>query len=467
MSFRWIAAGAAYNAFSNINIYVRFKQRKGGFKESIFPHGHFAALQDREIFITKPGGLECNIPFPLTNYDLCFNCDMLGQHSTIEHTGIMYAYTEKASLRRHSYDKSKVPGMLFGDSGGFQILTGVLDFVDPHDLGTWYKKYVKQGMSLDIPTGRCLDEELVLKSARIQKKNNAILKKSIDATVDIYNVCHGITYDLRSKFIDIVYDDDFNNWAVGGTGGTVNTNIFNMLSALFSVIKHSPKDAYHVLGVSKSLVIPILAWFGKYYNLTSDSSSHMQSGLGYGAFNLTGYKLQTRKYGTSTQDVLHSKSQYPFLPCSCGICQALKTNEFLYNTKRAVSAQICLVMHNLNSLARYAGLWNSLAQECTAKEYKQHLLQCIPPKEKVYWLAAIDCIENFVAGGNFKQYANNMVKKVDTFDATKCSLFTAVDQKEDYTAMKNVIKNFELFHKGGKIVPKRNKDKEIASESYK
>lgn len=465
MSFKWIAAGAAYNAFSNINIYVRFKKRKGGFTEKVYPHGHFAALQDREIFITRVGGLEYNIPFPLSGYDLCFNCDMLGQHSAIEHTGIMYAYTEKASLRRHNYDKSKVPGMLFGDSGGFQILTGVLDFVDPHDLGRWYTRYVKQGMSLDIPTSKCMDEELVLKSAKMQKKNNDILKEAIDDTVDIYNVCHGMTHDLRSKFIDIVEDDDFNNWAVGGT---YHGNIFNVLSALFTVVKKSPKKAYHILGVSKALVIPILAWFGRYHNLTSDSSSHMQSGLGFGAFNLTGYKLQSRKYGSSTRQVLHSQKEFPFLPCTCGICQALKTNEFLYLTARSVSAQICLTLHNLNSLSRYASLWNALAQECSSKEYKEHMLQSIPLKEKTYWSGAIDCIENFVAGGNFEKYRNSMVKTVKTFDATKCNLFTKSNTtEEDYSVMRRTIANFEKFHKGGKLATKRNQARERANQGCK
>lgn len=424
MGFKWIAAGSAYATFSNINLYVKFKQRKGPYDELYYPHGFLVKLQDREIFITRQGGKDYNFVFPMTGYDFCINADLLGLDSAVKHTGIMFAYEESKSKKDFRYDKSSAMDNIYSDSGGFQILSGVFEFVNPIKLAHWYNQAVTHGMALDIPLGLGSSKEFIVPTAKIQKENLKIIKDHCDESVQIYNVSHGVSPETRRQFIDLVHRDDINLWAIGCP---YFGNVFDLITNMYSVFTHIPAESYHVFGVAATHIIPILAWVGRYRNITSDSSSHLQSGLSFGMYNLSGYLLKNRRMGSSRDEFIQTDGVHPYIPCSCNLCHALGTSELIYNVRKTVVGHTICSLHNLNQIAKYAELWSDLAKKSTLNEYKRYISKIVPKLQKSYWISALNYIEeleNSPYDKTIKKFTGYRTLFYSGFNASNESLFT-------------------------------------------
>jgi hypothetical protein len=387
--FNWIAAGSSYTAFGGICIYVRHRTRVGEYEEIPTPAGFFIKLKDRELFITRPGMRDYNIPLTFRNWDYCIDAEMLGFGSAVKNTGIMFCYENKASKRNFRYDKSQAKAPIFGDSGGYKLSVGTEDWIDPKDLATWYNQYVTRGMTLDIPPYSGSSDEQIHNSAVQQKANTQVIFDNLDPSVMLYNVCHGFTIENRRRFIDTVYDDRLTHWALGST---YYGNIFDFLSSVMSSIEFIGQQSYHVFGVAGVKIIPILAWLGKYYDITSDSSSHLQSGRCTTAFSMQGYLLKKLGVGRARRESLQTSNMHPYNTCSCNICHALQTTEIFYYGSSNVNAYL-LALHNINTMARYAQLWSSLSVESDLKTYKAALSKILPAKEVKSWHHALDYIE--------------------------------------------------------------------------
>lgn len=387
--FNWVAAGSSYVAFGGISIYVRHKTRVGEYQESSSPAGFYVKLKDRELFITRPGMRDYNIPHTFQDWDYCIDAEMLGFDSAVKNTGIMYCYESKSSKRNFRYDKTQSKAPIFGDSGGYKLSVGTEDWIDPRDLAHWYNKFVTRGMTLDIPPYLGASPDEIFRAARQQKANTQVILDNLDSTVTLYNIAHGSSIDVRKKYIDIVRDDRITHWALGSA---YYGNVFDFLSSVLAPIETIGQQTYHVFGVAGVKIIPILAWLGKYYDITSDSSSHLQSGRCTTAFSMQGYILKKIGVGRSRHESLQTSNMHPYNTCSCGICHALQTTEIFYYGSSNINSYL-LSLHNINTMARYAQLWSSLSIESDLKTYKAALSKILPPKEAKVWHHALDYIE--------------------------------------------------------------------------
>lgn len=395
--FTLVHAGNTYATRGGLAIYVKMKKRKGDYYELQTPNGTYVHLKDREIFMVRRGFREYGMPLFLEDYDFAVNLDIANPQAAVASPGIMFI-NEKSPL---GFDKSMfLPRKMFLDSGGFLLLTGTQDFLDPVELAHTYNKYANLGMALDIPLGAANTQckERAIMHAHVQRLNTNIIKKHLDDTVTLYNISHGATVELRKLYMEIVQDDDLDHWACAGSIGTPFDRIYNILTTIDCADRKKLKSL-HVLGVASAAFIPILAWLGRYLDITSDASSAMKFASNYCANELHGNKLSQSYIGNNMSTVgrIRTPHFHPKFMCSCGVCRALGSTE-LYQKIGSQGASSphteILWIHNQSVYDEYAAGWNALAAACTPKEYKDEYIRVLAKSDRVN-AKIIDLIEDW------------------------------------------------------------------------
>jgi len=388
VSYQWVNAGMDYVTFGGITLYVKFKDRVGNYYEKALPNGYFIKLIDREIFIGKSGFKDLNYYVPMQGYDYCINMDMLGSNTAVTHNNIMFTYNDKTMNMPFIIDKLKISTSLMGDSGGFQLLSGVKEFIDPLELAKWHTAYSNLGMTLDLPPSYGSSQEYIDKCAAIQILNNKVLIDNC-VDVDLFNIVHGVTTAQKRNFIDMVDNEYMDRWAIGSA---YSKNVFDFINHIYSVIKYKEAKSYHVFGVSNTKVLPILAWMGRYNEITSDSSTPLQAGRSTIFFATIEKILKKIRVGRVDCKLLHSNRLYPYLPCSCPICNAIKTSEIFVKSNNSCIIHVLLSLHNVTAMSNYVKIWSDIAKTCTPKEFKQ-ILDSVYQQKSGIWKYSIDYIE--------------------------------------------------------------------------
>lgn len=448
MSYIWVNAGMDYVTFGGSCLYVKYKDRVGEFYERQYPGGYYIRLMDREVFLTKAGFKENNCFLPMQNYDYCLNLDIIGQNTAVSHNGIMFTYNDKTLKRPFSYDKTKLSTLIFGDSGAYALISGIKEFIDPIDLAKWHNAYVNKGMTLDIPPFYGASNEYLEKVANIQIKNNEILINNCK-DVELYNVAHGFNTIQRQNFMDKVDNDTMNSWAMGGT---YYGNIFNLINNIFSVIEHKKANSYHVFGIANTKVLPILAWIGKYFNITSDSSTPLQAGTSTIFFSTIEKTLKKIRVGRVDCKLIHTDKLYPYLPCSCPICNAIKTSEIFIKSQNSCIVHVLLSLHNLTVMSNYTQIWDDLAANSTIKEYKK-ILDSIFQRKSDTWKKSIDYIEYIMehslekATNKYASYFSLFTSGEDLYEIKDYSMFVdKEDNKSKEQKMDKIIDNYSKYY---------------------
>lgn len=456
--FMWIGSGTNYSSFSGVTIYVRFKRRTSHhYREIRYHHGYLVQLADRELFIVFPGLRDYNMGIPFSGWDLAYNIDLVSPNTALNVDGLMLTYHPSSSKRNFRYQKGIGP-KIFGDSGGFQLLTEVYKFVDPVDLASWHNLSVDFGMTLDIPLGfEHVDQKTLVSLAKTQAKNTQIIMDNLDDSVTLYNIVHGRTRDDRLKYLEQVYRNDLDHLAIGGAYyGSVAGTAYQ----IFSMITEVPAIRYHVFGISDTKMIPIFAWIGKYYNFTTDSSTHLRSGVTSVLFSpagdksqpfwtLNGRRIVKFAAGQKGDEILHATNVWPMLPCSCSICQAVGSTEIYYHSKVSSVCHVISCLHNMNVFARYTKIWSELALENNLDEFKR-IIKMSTDRPHVL-IPVLDYIEE-IRASNF-QTANKKFSNI-------LGLFKSQDPKAEHifstpqeanSRCNDLIKLYKDYHKTGKV----------------
>jgi len=448
MSYIWVNAGMDYITFGGISMYIKYKDRKGPFSERQYPTGYLIKLIDRELFITKAGFKDLTTYLPMESYDYCLNMDIVGKNTVVTHNGIMFTYNDKTLKRPFSYDKNKLSTFLMGDSGGFSLISGTKEFIDPLDLSKWHTAYINQGMTLDLPPSYGVSDEYVLKSGLIQAKNNEILIKNCE-NVELYNIAHGFNVDQLKRHIDIVDNDTMKKWAIGSS---YYGNLFDLIDNIFSVIEYKKSDSYHIFGISNTKILPLFAWIGKYYNITSDSSTPLQAGTSTIFFSTIEKILKKIRVGRVDSKLLHSDKLYPYLPCSCPICNALKTSEIFIKSNNSCVLHVLLSLHNVIAMSSYTKIWDDLATNSSIKEYKK-IMDSIFDKKANLWKQAIDYIEYIMEHNlekaNIKFASYFSLFSSDSIQISDFSMFnndTMDYKKVNEQRMDKIIDNYSKYY---------------------
>lgn len=286
---------------------------------------------------------------------------------------------EFALYNQHTATKSSMPArnMLrerswcIQDSGGFQLATGVADFVDPIEVARMHNLYADSGVSLDLPLSMVEDANVVAAGARMLAANSSTIKSHLHKDVQLMNVCHGGTLKLRNAWLDIVLEEPLDSMCIAGLRATAvqKATTFDKTSpkaflhhVLLSIIKTKNKyQHYHVLGVATGWQMGILALIARIWDktITSDSASHSlagKSGILINYAGVTNYRLG----GRHTDNWLQTQ-------CNCKVCSALE-KQYWYNAGTYWFAQV----HNLAALHQVAVTMREIADAAITQGWPAH-----------------------------------------------------------------------------------------------
>lgn len=212
------------------------------------------------------------------------------------------------------------------DSGGFQLVQGTTDFVDPITTQTFYKKHATIGVGLDFPSPPFVDALLYKENCHLQALNNEMIRAGLPSSVSLAPVVHGATVKTRLHCLKTVYQPGRDlALCVSGLAYRRSDSIERsktVFACLASVLHRTRKDVlyYHLLGATSNIMIALCAFLAqtKYViSVGGDSVSHRQSAIG-GNYQLYAH---FKKLPTLSQPKLSHVSAN--LPCPCPICSAV------------------------------------------------------------------------------------------------------------------------------------------------
>jgi hypothetical protein len=272
-------------------------------------------------------------------YDVFFTISPSTHPQVLSNAGFNYAMASPHHVSKESETRRNKHVKLFCDSGGFQLISGALDWVDMDELVDTYNRTIDYGIGMDIPVPGPLQPKYLQRMCEVMLKNNKYLRSKADPRVEIYDVSHGNTLTLRSKFLERVLQQKKKdkieggglavggigqNWVDGGQAQTIVNGTVNLVYVLTKA-----KDAYerfHVLGTTgpyfQFIYHLILAGLNK-IQITADSTSYIMPST----YNLIVTNKWPEHSLLSTElpkvDVSYT------MPCNCPLCHHIKyTKEY-------------------------------------------------------------------------------------------------------------------------------------------
>lgn len=282
------------------------------------------------------------------DFDVMFAISPSTQPKILQNAGFRYAMSSPHHVSAETETRRNPYVRLFCDSGGFQLISGALDWVDMDELASTYNRCIDYGIGLDIPVPGPLQPKYLMRMCEVMLKNNKYIRSQLKEGVEVYDVSHGRTLKLRQEFLSRVMAQKkkdkleggglaiggiAQNFQDGGQGQTIINGTVNMVYAMLA--SKDVYERYHVLGTTGGffqLMYHLILEHVKDIQITADSTSYIMPAT----YNL----LVTNKlveHALLSQELprgLHSITS----PCSCPICHHIKyTREFHLSTMANVA----------------------------------------------------------------------------------------------------------------------------------
>lgn len=281
-------------------------------------------------------------------------------------------------------DAKKQGATIFGDSGGFQIVAGRIEYSDElrEKYANWLNHNCTIAPNLDLPPYVSSTKELTTndkfkENLKVTIQNHKWQKKQVDSgklnNIKWLQVLHGNT----SKQLDVWYKNicqyRFNGWAVGSA--PVKSG-FYILTGLFKLFENKEvvKDDVeyiHVFGASDYKSVLLISYWNykvrqRYpeakFVLTYDSSSPWISAA-YGTFSYAitpkhHYRIEfSNKYEYNMYD---EKTKFP---CSCPVCKGMLLRDIVnFEKGKSRLFHLFVPLHNLYKFIEYNRLVTTLVK---------------------------------------------------------------------------------------------------------
>ncbi len=233
-----------------------------------------------------------------------------------------------SETRRNEYVR------IFTDSGGFQLISGASDWIDPDKLISLYNRTTDYGIGLDIPVPAGLQAKYCMRMCEVMLKNNDYLRSKANNKVEIYDVSHGRTLDLRQKFLQRVLHHKKKskertsglaiggigqNWQDEGRSKTIVSGSINMIYAFLAARDYY--ERFHILGTTGTFYIFLYYLMlsespGK--QITADSTSYLMAS----ANNLMLFPSDS-KFSLNSSPIPKAERSN-ISNCSCSLCNQVK-----------------------------------------------------------------------------------------------------------------------------------------------
>lgn len=405
--YSYMPAAITYPSDGGIGIYIKYGKYPDRIMVKEVGHGYiWVQCPDREIVMVANthagwGFRPMNGTFDeyvhIGPYHDHLNGDMNLPYFMVNY--VAESSKKVASSRKDVGEERDPNSLIVADSGGYQILQGRVEYLDPLRIVEWYNDNVDIGFSLDIPANNRASG-LLHRAAKIQERNNEIMMSNKKSGLELINVLHGATKEDMIYYRDTVERPDIDRMAFGSL-----YHYYDLLASvdlMYQVANTGQKYKHiHVLGVSNSLHTSLLirmATKGLMPHLTSDSSTPMQKARlrewhTYSSpqekvkFMLVGYK---DGYRPSSNNIL---------PCSCQVCSAIKYSDVLWCLSGNIAHKV-FEFHNIHSMSRYFDAVTEYSKETSTKEFKQLLKAQVGENRQGFDEAmhALDFMDHLSAG---------------------------------------------------------------------
>lgn len=290
------------------------------------------------------------------DYDVFFIMSPTTHPEVLNNAGYNYAMASPLHVSNDTETRRNPHVKLFSDSGGFQLFSGALDWIDMDQLVEFYNRTVDYGIGLDIPTGGPQQKKFLMRMCEVMLKNNRYMRDRCIPEVEIYDVSHGNTLTLRQQFINRVLEDkkaekrEGGGLAVAGIaqnmadGGAAQTIINGTVNLLYTLLKSKGQyERYHILGTTNSFfqfMYHILLAHDVAPYITADSTSYVLPS----ANNLIMDMRLEPNHALVSTTIPKTNNSF-FIRCSCPVCSTLKySREFHVN-------YLANVIHSLYAIA--------------------------------------------------------------------------------------------------------------------
>lgn len=278
--------------------------------------------------------------------------------------------------------------IILGDSGGFQLSTGAVEYNDDivKTFFNWLENNTNYAMNLDFPpyikkfTGQVeegydqkeyFDEKLAL-----SKKHFDYFYHNQSGKTKYLKVLHGRDLKELDKWYNGMKDFHFDGgWSIGSLSTRSTSDIYLVLLTFFYLMEHGELDRkdyndklslLHFLGFSKMATLPVILYLQTILNsrkskltISFDSSSpFLTSAYGNYWFYIS---LNGAKNLKISQSSLKNKDKMDLdqpLPCTCPVCKGLMFKD-LYNFSNEegdsfkTDFYMYLSLHNIYTFLKY------------------------------------------------------------------------------------------------------------------
>lgn len=229
------------------------------------------------------------------------------------------------------------PGIIFTDSGGFQILKYGEVEVGPLEILRFQERIGSDvGTILDIPTGYTRSREEVEDTVR------ETISRAREACASIKNwdmawmgpIQGGIFLDLVSESARQMSEMPFQVLALGSPVELMENYKFSELIDMMVAAKFSadPSKPMHLFGAGHPMLFAIAV------------------AMGYDTFDSASYVLFAREGRYMTERGTYKISEMSYLPCSCPVCSKRSVKEMREMNSEELERELAL--HNLYAIKK-------------------------------------------------------------------------------------------------------------------
>lgn len=377
MSFKFVSAAVNPKKDAGLGVYITYKGANKYTDEIVLreytPARIWLDCPDRELLLVNDSHMtdpfvplgesydeyvDLNVFEPTAKHQMGFEYLMLNYPQHLE---------QKYSPNMRLKEREEGAVNYIADSGGFQLMTGQLRFLDPVQIVQWYNTNVDIGLVLDVPLFDS-DDDLVRRSAKIQKMNTDIMMEHKRDSLDLMNIFHGVSINHKRMYREIVEDDRIDRLALGGE---YYNNVVSGTNNMLTMLEEAKNYKHiHVLGVYNLHHLACLIRAANYKNtktlITSDASTHIQS-----AVKKTYHLNRGQQY---TQKRLHigDNSRFPSIQsqtsCPCKACQAIKYMD-VFGVLGGLISAFALAYHNVYEIHRYVNMLTEVSKDVNDLEF--------------------------------------------------------------------------------------------------
>jgi len=300
-----------------------------------------------------------------------------------------------------NYERFICNNVLAHNSGGFQLLTGQVSYLEPINVLRWMEKNADIGMTLDVPPinpvtlGPLNDmvyfEKCAVKSARYYEK---MYTDRASNHLQLLKVLQGSSRDELELWYKTTKECEFDGFSLSIKPPSDPIQV--ALLSTFIHEKEQPKRVHILLGTGYD-VIPAIIYTSKLFeNVTFDSASYI-----IGA--------QYRKYILPFNPKMHvhfltnkNNGRLKTLPCSCPVCRRLEAQN-LYGDGSKIGVSISV--HNLWVMKEYIRTVESLLAD------KDLFISFVKNNCSDRTLKSIEIIDEYIDTGDFNKVMGHKGKR--------------------------------------------------------